>query len=210
MDADLTDEFNAAEVRAYFKRKHEMNEKRTVFTDALATLGTIIGPDEQRDAIHLAVEPIAAGCDLRPGQDVFISGGEAFASYSAETEPVGIVDPFLKRGPKRGERFWLVVYPRTITSLRHVWAHPAFPDPVGLTIGGRVFTKDESAAFLTEVASRLGVTLDDVENMRSNGSFRTDIDGDRQVPPTFWEHFENYTGRMIPERERADYFSCGC
>lgn len=30
-------------------------EKRSVSTDALETLGKIIGPNEKRDAIHLAV-----------------------------------------------------------------------------------------------------------------------------------------------------------
>jgi hypothetical protein len=95
-------------------------EKRTVSTDALETLGTLITPAEKRDAIHLAVNPTKAKQNLRPGQDVGIDG--------TINNPVGIVDPFLKRPVKEGEWFWLVVYPRQINSLRHVWTHPAFPE----------------------------------------------------------------------------------
>jgi len=53
-------------------------DKRSVSTDALATLGTIIDDTAGRDAIHLAVEPIIAGEKLYPGQDVGISEGKAY------------------------------------------------------------------------------------------------------------------------------------
>src|SRR5258708_2744536 len=88
------------------KEKHvsDNTDKRTVSTDALETLGTIIGTTEKRDAIHLAVNPTQAKQMLRPGQDVGIDG--------TTNNPVGIVDPFLKRPIKEGEWFWLVVYPR--------------------------------------------------------------------------------------------------
>lgn len=36
-------------------------DKRSIHTDALHTLGTIIGEGEKRDAIHIAVEPCIAG-----------------------------------------------------------------------------------------------------------------------------------------------------
>lgn len=52
-------------------------DKRTVTTDALETLGSIIGPDEKRDAIHLAVEPAVAAERLYPGQDVGLLDGLA-------------------------------------------------------------------------------------------------------------------------------------
>lgn len=99
-----------------------MNDKRTVHTDALETLGMIINDHEKRDAIHLAVEPVKARVKLFPGQDVEIQAHEAFPGDN----PVGIVDPFLKSAVLPGEYFWLVVYPRQITSLRHVWTHPKF------------------------------------------------------------------------------------
>ena len=96
-------------------------DKRKVSTDALETLGNIIGPNEKRDAIHLAVEPVIAQEILYPGQNVGADG--------TTNNPVGIVDPFLKVSKVYpGQRFWLVIYPRQINSLRHVWSHPAFPD----------------------------------------------------------------------------------
>lgn len=85
-------------------------EKRSVATDALATLGSIISTNEKRDAIHLAVEPAVAACILRPGDDVgFVDGGFGYCS-----NPVGIVDPFLKEKVKPGQSFWLIIYPRQI------------------------------------------------------------------------------------------------
>lgn len=106
-------------------------DKRTPHTDALETLGKIHKFDEKRDAIHLGVEPIEAGTRLKPGQDICICDGKAFGS-NAGGKLVGIVDPFLKANVKQGERFWLVVYPRAITSLRHVWEHPDFASDVKL------------------------------------------------------------------------------
>ncbi len=98
------------------------SDKRSVATDALETLGKIIDESAGRDAIHLAVEPVVAARKLHPGDHVgFVDGGVGPCD-----NPVGIVDPFLEWNVKKGERFWLVVYPRQITSLRHVWTHPAF------------------------------------------------------------------------------------
>lgn len=102
-------------------------DKRTPHTDALETLGSIHEHREFRDAIHLAVEPVVAGEDLSVGEEITYVNGKAFAKRRGE-ESVGIVDPFLKERVREGQRFWLVVHPRMISSLRHVWSHPAFPE----------------------------------------------------------------------------------
>ena len=107
-------------------------DKRTVSTDALETLGMIHFKPEGRDAIHLAVEPVTAYCGLEVGQKIGIINGEAWPTgFKMEDGKVvsyhGIVDPFLPRGPEEGERFWFVMAPRMVASLRHVWEHPDFP-----------------------------------------------------------------------------------
>jgi hypothetical protein len=104
-------------------------DNRSTHTDALATLGTIINAGEKRDAIHLAVEPVIAGERLVPGEHIFLRDGKAYGNTGATGQNLlGIVDPFLTVPVAKGERFWLIVYPRQITSLRHVWAHPDFPE----------------------------------------------------------------------------------
>lgn len=104
-----------------------MSAKHTPSTDALETLGNVISPLEKRDAIHLAVDPAFSKNYLNPGDHVrIIAPGEVVRCGVGQGH--GIVDPFLRRSVDPGEYFWLVVYPREITSLRHVWSHPAFTD----------------------------------------------------------------------------------
>lgn len=117
---------------SYIMRENMSNtsaDKRTVATDALESLGTILEGTEGRDAIHLAVEPVIAAEKMFPGHHVRLMA-DGRAGGGLPKDCVGIVDPFLPRPVERGERFWLVVYPRQITSLRHVWTHPAFPEAV--------------------------------------------------------------------------------
>src|SRR5258707_13974604 len=95
-------------------------DSRSVTTDALATLGFLIGNNEKRDAIHLAVEPVECGARiLHAGEHVKLVDGKA--QKCLHGKGVGIVDPFLETEVIKGEKFWLVLYPRQITSLRHVW-----------------------------------------------------------------------------------------
>lgn len=107
-------------------------DKRSTHTDALDTLGFVLFPEQgARDAIHLAVEPVIAGHQLKVGENIGIKDGKAVSHKYVKNRDVkllGVVDPFLTRSVEEGERFWLVVYPRQITSLRHVWAHPDFAD----------------------------------------------------------------------------------
>lgn len=102
-------------------------DNRSVSTDALETLGMVHFRKEYRDAIHLAAEPIEAGADMERATRVYI--GNDGKAYPTLNGGLGIVDPFLPNGGvKEGEKFWLIVNPRQITSLRHVWSHPDFPE----------------------------------------------------------------------------------
>lgn len=89
----------------------------------IPNLGELAAEDAWRDAIHVAVAPVVAASELQPGQHVgVLEDGRA----DAIEKTIGIVDPFLTEPVHPGERFWLLTYPNTITSLRHVWTHPAF------------------------------------------------------------------------------------
>lgn len=106
--------------------------KHKVATDALETLGMLIPDNSGRDAIHLAVEPVVCGPRaLMPGQRIKLAVGSILKGQAVPAQvtglsgagaPIddatGIVDPFLTYPVKPGQRFWFVVLPRTITSLR--------------------------------------------------------------------------------------------
>lgn len=182
-----------------------MSEDRSVHTDALATLGSIISASEQRDAIHLAVEPVIAKERLRAGYHVGADG--------TRQNPVGIVDPFLTVGVEPGERFWLILYPRTITSLRHVWEHPLFPAALAAT---------PSASELWMRAWAMEHMPDDLGRfVESNEdgvyAFAVQAGHDHDVGPCedardhidaeWWGHWEAITGK---KGDRDSGFRCGC
>ena len=90
-------------------------------------LGQLIkDADRRRDAVHIAVVPVTADQPLSPGQHVGLTHPDSAEMAGPCDNNIGIVDPFLVNDVKYGERFWLFLYPGTITSLRHVWTHPAF------------------------------------------------------------------------------------
>jgi hypothetical protein len=95
-------------------------------------LGKLITEPRGRDAVHVAVIPATASEWMEPGCRVrLVEGSVDLAESSLTGEPfLGVVDPFLDRRVEQGERFWLWLIPGTVTSLRHVWTHPAFrPQP---------------------------------------------------------------------------------
>jgi hypothetical protein len=208
-----------------------MSDKRTVATDALETLGMIIGMAEKRDAIHLAVEPVTAGAQrLLPGQDIGIDKDGHASAYARPY--LGIVDPFLKDAVQPGQRFWLIIYPRQIKSLRHVWSHPAFPDEPALA--DLKPATDELAKQKAEQRLRDwcdsadGVPYDTFVKTAVEGKdsredsygdyYGTHIDGEYfhvggsdahgEIPSWVWDDVELVTGRKVVGR--PEYFSCSC
>ncbi|QJW94217.1 hypothetical protein [Frigoriglobus tundricola] len=82
--------------------------------------------DRRRDAIHIAVAPVTAEERLAPGQHVGLVQDGNLELVGPCDRTIGIVDPFLAEAVEPGQRFWLFLYPGTITGLRHVWTHPVF------------------------------------------------------------------------------------
>jgi hypothetical protein len=82
--------------------------------------------DRRRDAIHIAVAPVTAAQRLAPGQHVGLVQQASVDLVGPSEHPIGVVDPYLTAAVEPGQRFWLFLYPGTITGLRHVWTHPAF------------------------------------------------------------------------------------
>lgn len=207
-------------------------DKRTVATDALETLGMIIDQHQKRDAIHLAVEPVEAGMELEPGQHVGITQGKAFSVHPDMPAALGIVDPFLTCAVRKGQRFWLVVYPRQIQSLRHVWTHPAFPEEPALSHveqSDQKWSKEDSERWLrdfiasadcpdydTVIAAASGAQVPGVpgygEAYENDGEYLlfNGRDAHSEIPPQFWTHVSIVTGKAIPQNMRAKHFTCTC
>lgn len=92
----------------------------------LPAIGSLIPEGETafRDAIHIAIAPVTAAETLNPGEPVSFVLGEAV--YDPSAKAIGVVDPFLEKQILPGQRFYIFIYPNTVTSLRHAWTHPAF------------------------------------------------------------------------------------
>lgn len=196
-------------------------EKRKVSTDALETLGTII-TDGGRDAIHLAVEPVEAGESLNKGEDLVLIEGKAFAAvHHPERKPLGIADPFLKERIQKGQKFWLLVYPRQITSLRHVWSHPDFPEDV-TTDKAEPTELEISKAWIASFAEQLDQTYNrlmaaaDMWVETDDGKYGGEYTYDNSETykdhwdkfPEFWEHYKVVRGKEPVTKE--SFFTCSC
>lgn len=203
---------------------YPMSEDRPVTTDALKTLGTIIDDKQGRDAIHIAVEPAMAGEVLCAGMHV---GRLPDGRYGASDSPVGIVDPFLTGNVgmvDENERFWLLVYPRTITSLRHVWSHPYFPESAESNAAEPVTPKAVSEKWMrawavAHVSADYYGGRDRVSDEEAY-DFAIQAGEDHHIGPyedardhigyEWWSHWETITGKSRPEDTDGMYFSCGC
>ena len=201
--------------------------------DAVETMGGLL-PDDAfgRDAVHVAVIAVVAADHLKPGQNVGLAAVEANAhgdptatSYGAKC--IGIVDPFLTEPVFPGSRFWLFLYPRTITGLTHIWTHPDLPAvaatgtaPLGVyatptqKLASERWLRDfcegaDCPEYETLLAAAEKVAdgvahFWDPEYLHFN-----DLDAHGDIPPEFWDHVSIVLGKPI-KGTRAKYFSCTC
>lgn len=195
------------------------NDKTSVPSVALGTLGKLLHQDEGRDAIHLATYSIVAGEDLNRGEDVEIDNNGLAVRVDSG---LGIVDPFLEQDVVyKGQIFWMLIRPRVITGLRHVWTHPNIADENSTEVAkqdetNRLDRVKESEKWIREFCENSGnPSYDDVieralecEGDDDDYLHFSGQDAHGDIPDEFWTHLEVVTGVKI--QNPPDHFSCGC
>ena len=181
-------------------------------------LGVLLKGDEPRDAIHVAIAPVVAAQILTPGEHVGLVLDDESEPFRVGRVPdkIGIVDPYLKEAVMPHQRFWLFLYPQTITSLRHDWTHPAFvkaaqqsasvDDPVAASkrwIENFAVELDQTYNRLMSAAA-LWVEAEDYTHDNSE-TYKSHYD----KFPEFWKHYEVVTGTKVKDKE-SSFFTCSC
>lgn len=173
-------------------------------------LGKLITSEQHRDAVHVAIAPVVANEILAPGQHVgFLSGGDGRVGALATTR-IGIVDPFIVGFVPKDAKFFLFLYPKTVTGMRHHWSHPAFSDAASVASATQA-SKD----WLTRYAASVGVDYDELidraKAYQMSGEYWSEggrFEGE-YVPNEFWDHYQNATGNTVGS-DRGNFFSCSC
>lgn len=184
--------------------------------EPIKTLGQILQTEAERDAIHIAIAPVIAAHSLRPGDHVGLN--ESGEADNLTENDIGVVDPFLKAPVRRGQRFWLFLYPNTITSLRHEWMHPTFGGPQQPTTISREDHIEKSRTWITEHAFTLGLTDDvliqNAERWLEDQDYTVQRDSQRWRDnfnaTEFWHHYEVVTGKIVPEDKKQSFYCCSC
>lgn len=181
-------------------------------------LGQLIDSKAARDAIHVAICPVTAQEKLFAGQDVAVTDidGNLMAYTSTDTGAcLGIVDPYLKQPVFPDQRFYVFLYPNSVTGMRHHWHHPAFDD--------HQHDQKESIEWLEDFACSAGMTYAELleivkEYCRNGGEPWVQYGSDRardawykRDRSEFWKHFKRVTGLEKPVNPScAEPFSCSC
>ena len=179
-------------------------------------IGKILTAEAERDAIHIAVAPVVAACQLVPGAPIGLNE-QGQADLTDKT--IGIVDPFLKRPVKRGDRFFLFLYPNTATGLRHVYTHPVLD-------AKEVQDRSASEKWLREFAEEIYHDYDDrpdfdayakLLEQAEEGYFCLNSQPDwlyqegATEKQEMWRHLEIVRGRPFGSAHVASAsFSCSC
>ena len=189
-----------------------------------------------RDAIHVPVISGTAGGDFDSGQPVRYFEPTKVWHACPLADAHGVANPWQEK-VKRGDLFWILISPNTISELQHVWNHPILGEATIDYKEGSMASADQKAAseewlhkFCREsdcpryeimIAAALGKPIPESCSDYDYGAPYevTHYDDDSylhfngrdahgSIPPEFWDHVEIVTGEKCPERPQ--YFSCSC
>ena len=196
------------------------------------TLGKLIDVNHlQRDAIHIAVASVKAMHTLKPGQHIgFVDNTNINVGCNTVLLPaiklIGIVDPFLTELVKENEWFYMLLYPKTITGLKHVWTHPDFKEEPKMINNPNLteesiypdLTKQQKSSekWLRNFALRFKGDYDEMikaaVSVDNECCFGENIEyGDFYKGSEFWKHIEIVTGlKFSDEHIKIAQFRCAC
>lgn len=182
--------------------------------DVLRRIGTCHQQSFGRDAVHIALASVRAYEDLNPGDRLCfaVKGDDKWVKkdtgdWEKDGNALGIADPFITQPINKGSWFYIFLFPGSIKSLKHEWTHEDFSIQTA---------KTESEKWMISYAAELGMTMDRLieagESFLDSGEYLSD--GGRyegmSIPEEFWDHFQNITGRGVPQDRRDSFFSCSC
>jgi len=180
--------------------------------DNARTIGQLVGHWGVRDAIHCPIISATAKMNLNVGTPVIVlENGEA--EQSDLMNCVGIVDPFLGCYVQKGERFWVLVRPGSISSLTHTWTHrriPGFaevvPDKEKARVRLEEFANGPLHVSLVEMLDAIEACRRDSDNMLYDHGYES-----LRVYDGFWDDYMIFTGRPDPNKDAGFYgfFTCG-
>lgn len=176
-------------------------------------VGELISAGAERDAIHIAVAPVVATAFIDPGAHIGFTGENTLEVGPCEVAmSVGIVDPFLTKPVRPGDRFWMFLHPNTITSLRHNWTHPAF----GGSPPEEETQRKLSQEWMRNFANNYGVSYPDMleagKSWVNGGHYYCDggtFEGET-VPDEYWVHFQIITNTTVDNDKKQSFFTCSC
>lgn len=179
-------------------------------------LGMIAPDSADRDATHVAVAPMVAAVDMQPGQHCGPMGG---GLAGPDGKHIGIVDPFLRNPVKKGQRFFLCLYPRSVTGLRHHYLHPDLDGDSTATSRAWI------AAYAEEIGDNYEGLMAGADRWVKSGQWDDFYYGPPSGEPgyeyhglfegvstnlEFWSHYERVRGVAVPESKRSNFFTCAC
>lgn len=170
----------------------------------------LISGDAGKDAIHIAIAPVIASETLLPGAKIGFVEKDNFELVGKVPNPIGIVSPWLPHHVKKGQKFYMLLNPYTITSLRHEWEHPAFK--------GDYKVPGKSEMWLLNWANELGMTyqalMDAAQKYIKDGSYyclgHETPDQCFYEIEDFWRHYEIVSGQKVKEQDKNSFFHCAC
>lgn len=182
--------------------------------DTLRSIGTTSDNARPRDAVHIAVVSMQSDYYIYPGEAVGldVDAGKAIRlgtgkGLLGKDFIIGVADPFLDGPVPPGSHFWVFLTPGSITSLRHNWTHPAFPDTEASMYPDAVHRIADGYGVSPEKVIEQALLFDG--NWETHGFVNHDIDYPTASDlEQLWAYLNSMGHKM--RSKPGNFYSCAC